>query len=70
MKRVRHVIKQVIKVDFEAHRHTDEVMREVLGPSAFVGPANTATRLFPTDDEGMLPGMAEWKARYTAKRSA
>lgn len=64
--------KVVIKVDFEAHRHTEAVMREVLGPSAFVGAANETKRpvLVEASDDGMLPGMAAWKARYEAKRRA
>ena len=58
--------KTVIRVDFEAHRHTDKVLREVLGPSVFRGGANEHER--PTDDDnGMLPGMAAWKAAYEAK---
>jgi len=60
--------KQVIKVDFDAHRHTDAVMREVLGPTAFVGVANDRAATFPEDNEGMLPGMAAWKAAYEAKQ--
>lgn len=68
MKRRRTVIKEVIKVDFEAHRHTDAVMRSVLGATAFVGAANESVRpSFVASDDGMLPGMAAWKARYEAK---
>jgi hypothetical protein len=65
---VKRILKEVIKVDFESHRHTDKVMREILGPSAFVGAANETIRpVFDVSDDGMLPGMAAWKAKYEAK---
>lgn len=59
----------VVTVDFAAHRHVAKTMREILGPSASV--ANdfrlTSPEAAPEDD-GMLPGMAEWKRNYTARR--
>jgi hypothetical protein len=64
---------EVVRVDFDAHRHVSATMREVLGSSAFVANSNEFRLTSPTtppEDGGMLPGMAAWKARYVAKMRA